>query len=82
MRLLSFFGEPTLQPSDFERLLSKEAKNPFLENQGSAKEAYATAMGGGLKQAELLDWKLSAIHAIGQAICGKYDSVESSFDSI
>jgi len=80
MKLLSFFKTDTLQPSDFERLLTRE--NPYEKAEApiDATQNFKKSLGGALPGTDLHNWKLQAIQQIGQVISRKFAFIEDSFE--
>lgn len=57
--LMSFFKTPSLQPSDFERLLT--LNNPYLGQESATLAAslnFKKSMGGALKDSDMHNWKI------------------------
>lgn len=61
MKVLSFFKTDTLQPSDFERLLTKENPYEGPEAPIDAAENFKKAMGGALPTTDMHNWKVQAM---------------------
>lgn len=80
-RLLSFYKNEELQPSDFDRLITDV--NPFLTaTLGPVKTAFKESMGGGFINQSTRDWKYSAIQQMGVALSRLYPSLQAGFNQI
>ena len=59
IRVLSFFKTESLQPSDFERLMSSQ--NPYVNaTSGTVKQNFKQSMGGAFTTTDVHDWKIQA----------------------